>query len=100
MNTTLTLPPWIRGIARTKAAPPQPVELIAGQRIELTLAPGDALSVLAGEVILLRSPQWLGETLLMPATCRLVEGDQWRGGARERITLVANRASCLVQSAR
>jgi hypothetical protein len=95
MTFNLALPLWLRRSARPRAAPSRTLELLAGQRRDLALAPGDGLRVAAGELVLLRPARWLGETLVTPAQLVLREGDAWTSVEREHVTLVASTASRL-----
>ena len=93
MINTLTIPLWFRRFAMRKAAPPRAIELLAGQRLDVVLASGSGLRVAAGEVVLSRPAQLLAESLWLPGSCRLREGEQWTSIQRERVTVQASRAS-------
>ena len=95
MTFALALPLWLRRSTRARAAPSLTLELLAGQRRDIALAPGDGLQVAAGAVVLLRPARWLGETLVTPAQLVLREGDAWTSVEREHVTLVASTASRL-----
>ncbi|MBV8603716.1 MAG: hypothetical protein JO224_03440 [Pelomonas sp.] len=100
MDHALTLSFWLRRIARRPPTPPQQtVELLAGQRLDIALAPRDGLCVVAGEVVLVRPAQWLGGALVARGGGRLGEGDGWTAVERERVTLVATRTSRVLRRA-
>jgi hypothetical protein len=99
MTFPLTLPSWFRRVAILTAAPRRSFELLAGQRLELSLAAADGLHVCAGEVVLLRPPRWIGDALVAPGAVRLREGDAWTSVEREHVTLMANTSSRIVRVA-
>jgi hypothetical protein len=99
MTFQLTLPSWFRPVVIPKAAPRRSFELLAGQRLELSLAAADRLHICAGEVLLLRPPRWIGDALVAPGAVRLREGDSWRSVEREHVTLMGNTSSRIVQVA-
>jgi len=92
MDLTLILPA-LRRRARP-AAPPSPrlFELLAGQLMDLAMAPGDALYVDAGCVVLQLPARWLGESLVQPSQ-RLRAGESWHCVERTTIMLRANETS-------
>jgi len=92
MTFNLALPLRLRRSARPRTAPSPTVELLAGQRRDIALAPGDGLRVSAGELVLLRPARWLGDALVAPAAMVLHEGDTWTSIDRECVTLVASEA--------
>jgi len=99
MNFQRTLPSWFRRVAIPQAAPRRSFELLAGQRLELSLAAADGLHVCAGEVLLLRPPRWTGEAFLAPGAMRLREGAGWTSVEREHVALVANTSSRIMHAA-
>jgi len=68
MTFNLALPFWLRRRAPPHAAPPSTLELLAGQRRDLALAPGDGFRLAAGELALLRPPRWLADALVAALT--------------------------------
>jgi hypothetical protein len=99
MTFALTLPTWFRRVVSPKAVSCRTFELLAGQRLELSLAANDGVHICAGEVVLLRPPRWIGEALIDPGTLRLREGDAWTSVERECVALVGNTTSRIVQVA-
>lgn len=99
MPFTLVLPTWFPRLDRRAAGSDRPFELRPGQRVDIALAPGDGLHVAAGEVLLLRPPQWIGDALVPAAALRLAEGDGWTSVERERVTLEGRRTSRVVHVA-
>jgi hypothetical protein len=92
MMFTLSLPSWIRRAARAPAAPPRAFELLAGQQQCIELAPGEALRIDSGRVLLQWPARWLAETLVRPSQV-LRAGDVHRCVERTAVTLVANETS-------
>jgi len=92
MTFNLALPLWLRRSARLRPASSPTLELLAGQRRDIALAPGDGLRVAAGELVLLRPPRWLADALVAPAALVLHEGDSWTSVERECVTLVGSKA--------
>jgi hypothetical protein len=99
MTFALTLPTWLRRVVSPKAASRRTFELLAGQRLELSLAANDGVHICAGEVVLLRPPRWIGDALMDPGAFRLREGDAWTSVERECVTLVGSKTSRIVQAA-
>jgi hypothetical protein len=94
MAFTLVLPLWRRRRGGHRPIAPAPeIKLLAGQRRDLSLAPGAGLRVAAGSLVLRRPARWLGETLRVPPELLLCEGDTWTSAEREHVTLVATSAS-------
>lgn len=92
MTFTLALPLWLRRRARPRATSSPTLELLAGQRRDIALTPGDGLRVAAGGLVLLRPARWLADALVSPPPLVLREGDTWASMDRECVTLVASGA--------
>lgn len=92
MTFNLALPLWLRRSARLRTEPSRTLELLAGQRRDIALAPSGGLRVAAGDLVLLRPSRWLADALVAPAPVLLHEGDEWTSIERECVTLVANKA--------
>jgi hypothetical protein len=96
MALELILPSWLRRLASPKAPSRRTFDLLAGQRLELSVASREGIHICAGEVVLSRPPRWMGDTLVVPTTFRLREGDAWTSVDCERVTLVGNATSRIV----
>jgi hypothetical protein len=96
MNTALALPSWLRRVApfRVLSSRREPVELdlLAGQRADVTLSDGESLRVSAGHVRLALPARWIGETLVTP-TLALRAGEVHRAVGRETVGVCASETS-------
>ena len=92
MTLNLAFPLWLRRSASPRTERSRTLELLAGQRRDVELAPGGGLRVAAGELVLLRPPRWLADALVSPPPLVLHEGDTWASMDRECVTLLASEA--------